>query len=304
MPTNVYFDTGTRPEQSLYEDLIIEQLRIYGQDVYYIPRKMAGTDDIFGEDISSSFEDAYLIEMYVDNVDGYEGEKELMSKFGLDIQDDATFTVARRRWEQFAAIDNNIIESSRPNEGDLVYWPKGNKLFEITFVDHDDPFYQVHNLPTYKLKCKTFEYASEVIDTGIAELDAIETNNSLDQMQHQITLEQTAVFNQGIELEQPGGGKIFDQSSIGYDQPAAGSFDSGSLKFDNAGPFIIGEDEELNGALAVENAVEGAEASYIVLETYDIATIDENSQNEDFELADDNILDFTESNPFGDAGMR
>ena len=250
MPTNVYFDTGTKPEQALYEDLMIEQLRIYGQDVYYIPRKMAGTDSIWQEDISSSFESSYLIEMYMENIDGYEGEKELMSKFGLDIQDDATFVVARRRWEQFVAVDNNLIVSSRPNEGDLVYFPKGNKLFEITFVDGDDPFYQVQNLPTYKLKCKTFEYASEVIDTGIAEIDAIETDNSLDQLAHQLTLE-----------------------------TATGT-----------------------GSLILENTVEGAAASYIILETYDIATIDENSQNDDFELADDNILDFTESNPFGDAG--
>jgi hypothetical protein len=252
MPTNVYFDTGTKPEQHLYEDLIIEQLQIYGQDVYYIPRKMAGTDTIWQEDISSSFESSYLIEMYMENLDGYEGEKELMSKFGLDIQDDATFIVARRRWEQFVSIDNNVIVSSRPNEGDLVYFPKGNKLFEITFVDHDDPFYQVQNLPTYKLKCKTFEYASEVIDTGIAEIDAIDADNSLDMMQHQITLE-----------------------------TATGT-----------------------GSLILENIVESAAASYIILETYNIALIDENSQNDDFELADDNILDFTESNPFGDAGMK
>ena len=252
MPTNVYFDTGTRPEQALYEDLIIEQLRIYGQDVYYLPRNTAGIDNIFGEDKSSSFDDAYMIEMYGDNVDGYEGEKELMSKFGLDIQDDATFTVARRRWEQFISVDNNLLVSSRPNEGDLIYWPKGNKLFEITFVDHDDPFYQVQNLPTYKLKCKTFEYASEVIDTGIAELDAIEDNNSLDMLSHQLSLE-----------------------------TATGT-----------------------GAIALENSVDGAIASYIVLETYNIANIDENSQNDDFEIADDTILDFSETNPFGDAGMK
>ena len=250
MPTNVYFDTGTKPEQALYEDLIIEQLRIYGQDVYYIPRKLAGTDDIFGEDIGSSFEDAYLIEMYMETIDGYEGEKELMSKFGLDIQDDATFVVARRRWEQFVSIDNNLIESSRPNEGDLIFFPKASKLFEITFVDHDDPFYQVHNLPTYKLKCKTFEYGSEVIDTGIAELDAIEDDNSLDQLSHQMSL------------------------------------------------------EDGTGSIVMENWVEGAEASYIILETYNVGTIDENSQNDDFELEDDNVLDFTESNPFGDAGMN
>ena len=252
MPTNVYFDTGTKPEQALYEDLMIEQLRIYGQDVYYLPRNTAGLDNIFGEDNSSSFDDAYMIEMYVDNVDGYEGEKELMSKFGLDIQDDATFTVARRRWEQFISVDNNLLVSSRPNEGDLIYWPKGNKLFEITFVDHDDPFYQVQNLPTYKLKCKTFEYASEVIDTGIAELDAIEDNNSLDMLSHQLSLE-----------------------------TATGT-----------------------GAILLENSIESAASSYIVLETYNVATIDENSQNDDFELADDNILDFTEKNPFGDAGMK
>ena len=250
MPTNVYFDTGTKPEQHLYEDLIIEQLRIYGQDVYYIPRKMAGTDNIFGEDNSSSFEDSYLIEMYMETIDGYEGEKDLMSKFGLDIQDDATFVVARRRWEQFVSVDNNIIVSSRPNEGDLIYFPKASKLFEITFVDHDDPFYQVHNLPTYKLKCKTFEYGSEEIDTGIAEIDAIETDNSLNMLSHQFTL------------------------------------------------------EDGTGSLALENPVEGAATSYIILETYNVATIDENSQNDDFELADDNILDFTESNPFGDAGMK
>ena len=252
MPTNVYFDTGTRPEQALYEDLIIEQLRIYGQDVYYIPRNMDGVDDIFGEDKSSSFDDAYMIEMYVDNVDGYEGEKELMSKFGLDIQDDATFTVARRRWEQFIAVDNNLLVSSRPNEGDLIFWPKGNKLFEITFVDHDDPFYAVQNLPTYKLKCKTFEYASEVIDTGIAELDAIEDNNSLDMLSHQLTL----------------------------------------------------ETETGSGSIIMENSVENSAASYIILETYNVSTIDENSQNDIFESEDDNVLDFTESNPFGDAGMK
>ena len=284
MPTNVYFDTGTKPEQALYEDLMIEQLQIYGQDVYYIPRKLAGTDAIWQEDISSSFESSYLIEMYMENVDGYEGEKELMSKFGLDIQDDATFVVARRRWEQFISVDNNIIVSSRPNEGDLVYFPKGNKLFEITFVDQDDPFYQVHNLPTYKLKCKTFEYASEVIDTGIAEIDAVETDNSLDQMQHQLTLEQTAIFNEEVRLEN-NEGLIVLEASLG-------------------GHKLITEDETLSGSLIQENIVEGAAASYIILETYNIATIDENSQNDDFELADDTILDFTESNPFGDAGMK
>jgi len=285
MPTNVYFDTGTRPEQHLYEDLIIEQLRIYGQDVYYIPRNMVSEDSLFGEDTLSKFEDAYLIEMYVDNVDGYEGEKELMSKFGLDIQDDATFTVARRRWEQFVSVDNNIIVNLRPNEGDLIFWPKGNKLFEITFVDHDDPFYQVHNLPTYKLKCKSFEYGSEEIDTGIAAIDSIEDDNSLDQLSHQTSLEQTGTFNENVSLED---GTLLMQED--------GSTGAG------LGDNIISEDETHGGYIQVENAVQGAVASYIIQETYKVDTIDENAMNDFFDTAEDSILDFSESNPFGDAG--
>jgi|TARA_B110000971_G_C19990738_1_gene491844 hypothetical protein len=285
MPTNVYFDTGTRPEQHLYEDLIIEQLRIYGQDVYYIPRNMVSEDSLFGEDTLSKFEDAYLIEMYVDNADGYEGEKELMSKFGLDIQDDATFTVARRRWEQFVSVDNNIIVNLRPNEGDLVFWPKGNKLFEITFVDHDDPFYQVHNLPTYKLKCKSFEYGSEQIDTGIAAIDSIEDDNSLDQLSHQTSLEQTGTFNENVSLED---GTLLMQED--------GSTGAG------LGDNIISEDETHGGYIQAENAVQGAVASYIIQETYKVDTIDENAMNDFFDTAEDSILDFSESNPFGDAG--
>ena len=287
MPTNVYFDTGTKPEQNLYEDLIIEQLRIYGQDCYYIPRNMVSEDKVFGEDSLSKFEDAYMLEMYVDNVDGYEGEKELMSKFGLDIQDDATFTVARRRWEQFVTVDNNIVVSSRPNEGDLVYWPKGSKLFEITFVDHDDPFYQVHNLPTYKLKCKTFEYSSEELDTGIAAIDAIETDNSLDQLSHQMTLENATTFNEFFALEE-------------------GTPSDGQLKLEDSllGDKIISETVDNIGSIVMENSVEGAEADYIILETYRVDTIDETAQNDLFDSEEDTILDFTESNPFGDAGMK
>jgi hypothetical protein len=259
MPTNVYFDTGTKPERSLYEDLIIEQLKIYGQDVYYIPRKMAGTNNVFLEDVSSSFETSYVIEMYLETNDGYEGEKELMSKFGLDIQDDAKFVVARRRWEQFVAIDNNLVTNTRPNEGDLIYWSRGKKLFEITFVDHDDPFYQVNELPAYKLVCKTFEYGSEKIDTGVLELDNIDKDNSLDQLD-KISLEAETI---------------------------------------RLSPSTTG-----TGSIIMENDVEDAPPTYIVQEVANMGTIDENSQNDIFETLDDNILDFTEGNPFGDAGMR
>lgn len=242
MPTNVYFDTGTRPEQHLYEDLMIEQLKIYGQEVFYIPRTLVKEDTLFGEDTLSKFGDAYLIEMYFENVEGYEGEKEIMSKFGLQMNEDVTFVVARRRFEQLVSHDSNLIVKTRPNEGDLVYFPKVKKIFEISFVDHDDPFYQIHNVPAFKLKCKTFEYSSEDIDTGIAEIDAIETDNSLDQLAFQLSL------------------------------------------------------EDGTGALLTETG------DYIVQEVYVIDTIDENAMNDFFDKQDDTILDFTESNPFGDVG--
>ena len=189
MPTSVYFDTGTTSEQRLYENLIIEQLSIFGQDVYYLPRKLVNKDTLFGEDASSSFNDAYIIEMYIDNIEGYEGQKEMMTRFGLDIQDEATFVVSKRRFEQLISMDANLIVSTRPNEGDLIYFPDGKKLFEISFVDHDDPFYQLSNLPVFKLRCRTFEYSHEDMATGLDVIDAIETSESLDALEYQIILE-------------------------------------------------------------------------------------------------------------------
>jgi len=245
MPTNHYFDTGTINEQMLYEDLIIEQLRIYGQDVYYLPRKIVNLDTIFGEDPLSSFNSSYLIEMYVDNVEGFEGEKELMTKFGLDIKFEITMVVAKRRWEQFISLDANLQESSRPNEGDLVYFPATKTLFEIAFVDEHEPFYQVQNLPTFKLKCRLFEYSSEDLDTGIEEIDNIENDNSLNMLNYNVLLED--------------GGSIILEESLPFGSP-----------------------------------------SYLINEEYVIQTIDERSQNDDFDLLDDTILNFDEKNPFGE----
>ena len=276
MPTNVYFDTGTKSEQHLYEDLMIEQLKIYGQDVFYIPRTLVKEDELFGEDTLSKFGDAYQIEMYFENVDGYEGEKEIMSKFGLQMNEDATFVVARRRFEQLVSHDSNLIVKTRPNEGDLVYFPKVKKIFEITFVDHDDPFYQVHNVPAFKLKCKTFEYSSEDLDTGITEIDAIETANSLDQLVYQITMEQssTTTYNEGLELEDG----------------------TGNLEQEGSTDNLIGENETGGDQIVLETG------DYIIQEGYVVDTIDENAMNDFFETQDDNIIDFTESNPFGDIG--
>ena len=174
MPTNVYFDTGTRPEQHLYEDLMIEQLKIYGQDVYYIPRTLVKEDELLGEDVLSKFGDAYLIEMYFENTEGYEGEKEIMTKFGLEMRDEATFVVARKRWEQTVQRYDNEITSTRPSEGDLIYLPLTKSMFQINHVEHEQPFYQIENVPVYKMRCTLFEYTGEDFDTGTDAIDSIE----------------------------------------------------------------------------------------------------------------------------------
>ena len=188
MPTNVYFDTGTKSEQRLYEDLIIEQLKIYGQDVFYLPRKIANKDTIFGEDPASSFDDSYIIEMYVDNVDGYMGEQEIIKKFGLELRDDIVFTLSKTRWESLV-LNNADLTADRPQEGDLVYFPTTNAFFEIQFVEHEQPFYQQSALPTFKLSCTRFEYSSERLDTGIAAIDSVEDSLTTDTMQFQFSLE-------------------------------------------------------------------------------------------------------------------
>ena len=189
MPTNVYFDTGTTSEQRLYEDLIIEQLKMYGQDVYYLPRKLANKDTIFGEDPASSFDDSYIIEMYVNNTDGFMGEQEIIKKFGLELRDDIKFTVSKLRWETLISNNSDLQNTTRPNEGDLVYFPTTKAFFEIQFVEHEAPFYQQSALPVYQLSCTKWEYASERLDTGITTIDATEDALSTDTMNFQFTLE-------------------------------------------------------------------------------------------------------------------
>ena len=214
MPTNVYFDTGTTAEQRLYENLIIEQLSVFGQDVYYLPRKLVNEDTLFDEDTSSSFNDAYIIEMYLDNIEGYEGQKEMMTRFGVDMQDEATFVVSKRRFEQLISLDQNLIVSTRPNEGDLVYFPKSKKLFEISFVDHDDPFYQLANLPVFKLRCRTFDYSHEDMATGLDAIDAIETSHSLDALEYQVVLETATESGTNYLITEDGDWIVSEEYSV------------------------------------------------------------------------------------------
>ena len=252
MPTNVYFDTGTTSEQRLYEDLIIEQLKMYGQDVYYLPRKLANKDTIFGEDPASSFDDSYIIEMYVNNTDGFMGEQEIIKKFGLELRDDIKFTVSKLRWETLISNNSDLQNTLRPNEGDLVYFPTTKAFFEIQFVEHEQPFYQQSALPVYQLSCTKWEYASERLDTGIATIDATEDALSTDTMNFQLTLE------------------------------------------NEVGSFVLESDI--------------GEINYVINESFTMATQQPVDQGKAFETeagtttssTADDILDFSERNPFGE----
>jgi len=173
--TNVYFSHGTRNEQYLIEDLIIESLKIYGQEYFYIPRILISKDEILGEDRLSQFKSSFPIEMYFENVDALDGQGAFIQKFGLMMEQSATLVVARRRWEQLVGRYGQTIIPTRPCEGDLIYFPLTKGLFEIKFVKHQDPFYQLGKLYVYKLQVELFQYASEQIDTGIAAVDAFET---------------------------------------------------------------------------------------------------------------------------------
>ena len=299
MPTNHFFSKGTINEQYLYEDLIIEAMQIYGHDVFYLPRTLVNKDELFGEAPLSKFTDSYMIEMYMDTVEGYEGEKEIITRFGLEIRDETTFTVSRRRWLDLVSIDSNLITSVRPNEGDWIYMPTVQRLFEISFVDVDDPFFQVDNLPVYKLYARTVEYSDERLDTGIDAIDKIETTYTGDELLWQFLGEQgaTTTFNQPIELEGgtqlPAGtitglveletatvgapGQITCENELG--------FDAILMEDSNAyySYFIINEDYTLapsgtSDNTWIQDAIEGTGSGYV----------------------DDPILDFTEKNPFGD----
>lgn len=180
MPRNQYFTQGVQREQDLVEDLIIESLKIYGQDFLYIPRTQVSNDRIFGEDRLSKFEHAYPIEMYFDNITSFAGQGAMIQKFGLLMDQSATLTVARKRWNDLIATHGTTYLPNRPNEGDLLYYPLTKGLFEIKFVKHQEPFYQLGRLYTYKLDIELFQYSSEKINTGIPEVDVFENLKSFD----------------------------------------------------------------------------------------------------------------------------
>ena len=175
MALNPYFIQGTSGEQNLVQDLINEQLKMYGVEVYYLPRQYATTDNVIKEVIQSEFNYSYPIEAYVDNFDGYGDNTVMLSKFGIQAENELTVTISKERFENYISplIKNlpNVELSTRPKEGDLIYFPLGDRLFEIKFVEHEKPFYQLKKNYVYTLTCQLFRPEDEILDTGIEEID-------------------------------------------------------------------------------------------------------------------------------------
>ena len=180
MPTtNFYFNNfSNTQEQRLIENLVIESIKIYGIDVFYMPRSLVAEDNLFGEDLLSKFEAAYMIEMYIKNTEGFDGDGDFLSKFGLEIRDEMTLTVSQRRFSEEVGVEGSTEEIGRPSEGDLIFVPLNNKIFEVKFVEHESIFYQMGSLQTYDLRCELFEYSHQEFDTGISAIDDLETEYS------------------------------------------------------------------------------------------------------------------------------
>ena len=171
MATNFYFSNFTNSgEQNLIEDLIIESIRVYGHDLWYIPRTIVAKDELLNEDDLSTFTKAFMVEAYIKNVDSFGGDGDLLSKFGLRISDTVTFTIAIRKFNEDVALYDEQI---RPNEGDLIYFPLNRKMFEVQFVEHEAIFYQMGQLQTYDLRCELFEFSQERFNTGVLEIDTL-----------------------------------------------------------------------------------------------------------------------------------
>ncbi len=284
---NVYFSDKVRSEQNLYDDIVIESLKIYGQDLYYLPRDIVNKNPVFGEDVPSTFNSSYKIEMYIENVEGFDGEGDLFTRFGVEIRDEATFIVSRRRWNMTIGQYDNEIESERPREGDLLYLPMTNKMFEILHVEHEQPFYQLSNLPVYKLRAQLFEYSDEDLDTGIAVIDEIETKYAYTYI---LTLGANGVIEVGQQATQ-----TFTDGTIMSGEVAKWSDSDNKLHL-----IHVGASDGLYHNFITTQPISVNDSSYTVTAVTEDNKISNNEQNNEFQTDATGFLDFTENNPFGD----
>ena len=272
-------------EQKFIENLVVESIEIYGQDIYYVPRTIVSQDSIFEEDSDGKFETAKAIRAYVNNVEGWEGQGELLSKFGIRIEDKTTFIFSREKFTEHVDDSVTLNVEGRPNEGDLIWFPITKHLFEIKFVEVERPFYQLGRNYVWECQCELFEYSDEEINTGITELDAIETAFA-----NAITV--------GLVAGGTGNFTVGETVTGGTSNVTAEvkSWDNTTrtlIVINRSGTFTV--PETLTGGRS------GASFTTATYNTIDNANI-EYDQNNDFETLDNQIIDFTEANPFGSVG--
>ena len=203
MPLNPFFLQGSASEQRLVQDLINEQLKIYGVEVFYMPRKFVGTDNVIKENVVARFDDSFALEAYVQNYEGFAGSGDLMTKFGVRTTDELTLVISRERYDDFVSVfyqdgEDETKLTSRPKEGDLIYFPLSDSLFEVKFVEHEQPFYQLGKLYMYQLTCELYEYEDAVIDTSITEIDNNAEDDGFIATLTLAGLGQTAAFSAGL----------------------------------------------------------------------------------------------------------
>ena len=272
-------------EQKFIENLVVESIEIYGQDIYYVPRTIVSQDSIFEEDSDGKFESAKPIRAYVNNVEGWEGQGELLTKFGIRIEDKTTFIFSREKFTEHVDDSVTLNVEGRPNEGDLIWFPITKHLFEIKFVEVERPFYQLGRNYVWECQCELFEYSDEEINTGITELDAIETAFA-----NAITV--------GLVAGGTGDFTVGETVTGGTSNVTAEvkSWDNSTrtlIVINRSGTFTV--PETLTGGSS------GASFTTATYNTIDNANI-EYDQNNDFETLDKQFIDFTEANPFGSVG--
>ena len=287
MATNSYFRTfDARNEQELLHSLTQESIKIYGHDVSYIPRTLVNTDTVLGEDSISEYKDAYSVEMFIKSVDGFEGEGDLISKFGLEVRDQIVFSLARRAWQ---GLDLGV----RPKEGDLVYFPLTSKLFQIMFVEHETPFYQTGALPTFDLTCELFVYSDEKMDTDVDEIDVIEQKQSFVR-----TFELSSVSGTFSEGETVTGGTSAVTGEVArWDATTSYLYLINMTGNFTLNEILTGATSTATGTYSVKRTTDETTET---LSTIDSGQSDNVSSNKQFEIDADSVLDFTEGNPFGD----
>ena len=313
MATSVYFSGAVKSEQDLYEDLVTESIKIFGQDVVYIPRTRISEDALLNEEWSEYIA-AYPIEMYLESAEGFEGDGNLLGKFGLEIRDQADFVVTKRRWDSVVGVNINddsvgYSRKGKPAEGDLIYMTMTQRLFEIKYVEPKNPFYQLADLPSYTLTAELFEYNDQHFDTGWDEIDKIEWDNATSYSY--VLTSSSNSYTLGEKVTQWTG----TNDTASPAQPINVEGYVAGWDGDNNRITIISPHQSTNGdGTFIQFSVQAASNRKLVgtesgtslnIVTDETTTITQYNQdvfadNDEFELAGDAVIDFTESNPFGD----